>query len=53
MPDGGGRSAQAEVPQDEQDDHDGADEPDDSVHDSFLSLNRGSGKPIWFERLLS
>jgi hypothetical protein len=29
------RSAQAEIPQDEQDDHDGADEPDDSVHDSI------------------
>jgi hypothetical protein len=29
------RSAQAEIPQDEQDDHDGAYEPDDSVHDSI------------------
>jgi hypothetical protein len=33
------RSAQTEEAQHEQDDHDGADEPDDSVHDSIPSLD--------------
>lgn len=33
------RSTQSEKPQHEQDDHDGANEPDNSIHDAIASLD--------------
>lgn len=47
------RSAQAEIPQDEQDDHDGADEPDDSVHDSIPFSGLRQPKLVSFGRCMS
>ena len=40
-------SAQAEIPQDEQDDDDGTDEPDDSVHDFFPWPETGETGLVW------